>query len=359
MNNIELRKKALATALGSTIALTSFAGCGNKVVRESVPTVSSETTISLTNETTKEVAKEEKKVELTKDIASEDYMIHAKAVAKAMYDNNKEYFDEKQYTIEDLENVYYLMNGKYYNSNKEIIMDKPQLDRSFDIVRELVMPQRVNEMLQKFSDLEHKRISEKEYFDEAKASKFYDYRVNLANFIDVNEKNDDLRKFVSDYSVEMLKVTENIKNGVSPEDHLKEFFSKVRSAQTGNITDYNNINNYLQENTTEDGYGFTVAAIYKATADYLNTVIDGHFVEVPTKDGKENVRIGYNYKEQILVNAYYLGDLVQTKDILAAKELIAKEFQTMPFDVMCYREDKVNTNFGYTPVERNTKTYTR
>lgn len=351
---IELRKRLMALGTIGALGLTGVTGCNEKIVRETVPVTTNATAVSLTNESTTSV--EEKSLEVTKDMATEEYMIHAKAVAKAMYDSNKEYFDEKQYTVEDLTNVYYLLNGKYYNSNKEIIMDKPQLDRSFDIVRELVMPQRVNEMLQKYRDLEHNNISEKEYFDEAKASKFYDYKVSLANLIDVNENNDDLRKFVSDYSVEMLKVTENVKNGVSPVDHLNEFFSKVRSAQTGNITDYKNINNYLQENTTEDGYAFMVAGIYKATADYLNTVIDGHYVEVPTKDGKEKVRIGFDYNEQILVNAYYLGDLVETKDILKAKKLIIEEFQTMPFDVMCYREDKVNTNMGYTPVS---KSYTR
>lgn len=342
-NSIEYRKKLAALLATGAITLTSVTGCAAKTTTES----SSDLTVAPTTIETTVTPTTNSSVEVTADVATEDYMIHAKAVATAMYDNNKEYFDEKQFTVEDLENVYYILNGKYYDAEGNLIMEKPEVDRSFDIIRELIMPQRVNEMLQKYSDLEHGNITEKEYFDEVNASKFYDYKVSLVNFIDENEDNKDLTKFVTDYSIEMVKVTENIKNGVSPEEHLKEFFAKIRSAQTGDITDYEGINNYLQENCTKDGYAFLVAGMYKATADYLNTVIDGHFVVVPTKDGEENVRIGFSYDEQILVNAYYLGDLVETEAILNAKKLIAEEFQTMPFDVMCYREYKVNNNFGY------------
>ena len=59
-----------------------------------------------------------------------------------------------------------------------------------------------------------KNWNEKEYFDEVNASKFYDYRISLVNLIDVNEDNQDVRNFIGDYSKEMVKVTENIKNGV-------------------------------------------------------------------------------------------------------------------------------------------------
>ena len=46
-------------------------------------------------------------------------------------------------------NVYYILNGKYYDAEKNLLMDRTELEKSFDIVRELMMPQRVNEMLQK------------------------------------------------------------------------------------------------------------------------------------------------------------------------------------------------------------------
>ena len=345
--NIKFRKN-LAAFLAMGTILTSIAGCNSKT--NTTTTAASSTPTTTTVEDTFETTTETTVGINNKDFATEDYMIHAKAVAVAMYDNNKAYFDEKQYTVEDLENVYYVLNGKYYDNENNLIMEKPELDRSFDIIRELVMPQRVTEMLQKYRDLEHGYISEDEYFAEVKASTFYDYRVSLTNLLDVNPDNEDLRNFVSDYSVEMVKVTENVKNGVSPEEHLLEFFSRIRAAQSGNNTYYKGINNYLQENTTEDGYGFMVAAIYKATADNLNTVIDGHYVDVKisdTNEETERVRVGYSYDEQILVNAFYEGNLVETEAILEAKKLIAELFQTMPFDVMCYRQAAINMNFGF------------
>ena len=358
MNTIELRKRLMALAATGTIGLTAITGCGAKT---NTINTSSNNTVSLPTATTT-VEETTTSVEVNQDIATKDYMNHAKAVAKAVYDSNKEYFDEEQFTVEDLENVYYVLNGKYYNNEKSLIMDKPEVMRSLNIVRELIMPQRVNEMTQKFSDLEKGKISEKEYFDEAKVSKFYNYTVSLSNFIDINEDNKDIREFANEYSKMMNKVTLNLKNGVSPEEVLKENFVEMRQAQTGNISDknvYKNINNYLgNDATTKDGQGFMVAGMYKATADYLNTLIDGHYVVVPTKEGNEKVRIGYSYNEQILVNAYYLGDLVETKAILNAKKLIIEKFQTMPFDVMCYRENKINTNFGFEPVSE-TNTYTR
>lgn len=357
MNTIELRKRLMALAATGTIGLTAITGCGAKTnttssTKNTLPTVT-------TTETTVEETKE---TEVSKDTATVEYMNRAKAVSTAIYSKNKDYFDEKQYTVEDLENVYYVLNGKYYNNERTLIMDSPELMRSFNIIRELVMPQRVNEMEQKFVELEKNTISEKEYFDEAKVSKFYDYTISLSNFIENNEENKDIKDFANEYSNMMNKVTLNLKNGVSPEEILKENFAQMRQAQTGNISDktvYKNINNYLgNDATTKDGQAFMVAAMYKATADYLNTLIDGVYVTVPTKEGKEKVRIGFSYNEQILVNAYYLGDLVETKDILKAKKLIIEEFQTMPFDVMCYRENKITTNFGYEPVREN-NTYTK
>ncbi len=356
-NNIELRKKIAALVAAGTI-LSSIAGCNAKTTTES----SSElTTAPTTIETTLEPTSTT--VEVTKDMASEDYMVHAKAVAKAMYENNKDYFDEKQYTIEDLENVYYILNGKYYNSEHDLLMDQTAVDRSFEIIRELVMPQRINEMLQKYRDLEHGNITEKDYFDEVNASKFYDYRVSLTNFIDVNEDNKDVRDFISDFSVEMVKVTENVKNGVSPEDHMIEFFAKIRAAQTGDITDYEGINNYLTETTTKPGYSFIVAGSYKSIADLLNTVVDGHYVTVPTKDrGNEDVRVGFTHDEQLLVNAFLEGNLVETDAIIKAKHLLTELFQTHQNDVMCYAyEETMRLVYGIDNeyVKGNSKTYTK
>lgn len=354
MRNIINRKfdiKKISAILAGVITLTSFAGCNNSKNNTESTTYNPTTKTTVTSEEVEEVVIK-KRVVVNKDYADENYMIHAKAVAKAMYDSNKAYFDEKDFIVEDLENVYYALNGKYYDNESNLIMNQQELDRSFDVIRELVAPQRINEMLQKYKDLENGVITYEEYMNEVNASEFYDYRVSLANFIDANEDNKDIKNFVTEYSKEMVKVTENVKNGVSPEEHLTEFFAIVRSAQTGNKTDFANINTYLQETNTDDGYGFIVAGIYKSTADYLNTVIDGTFVKVQN----ENVRIGLSYDERILLNTYYLGDLVEYDDIYRAKKLEAELFQTMPLMVMCDKQEKITRNFGYEVIDNNTHT---
>lgn len=354
MRNIINKKfniKKISAILAGVITLTSFAGCNNSKNNTESTTYNPTTKTTVTSEEVEEVVIK-KRVVVNKDYADENYMIHAKAVAKAMYDSNKAYFDEKDFTVEDLENVYYALNGKYYDNESNLIMNQQELDRSFDVIRELVAPQRINEMLQKYKDLENGVITYEEYMNEVNASEFYDYRVSLANFIDVNEDNKDIKNFVTEYSKEMVKVTENVKNGVSPEEHLTEFFAIVRSAQTGNKTDFANINTYLQETNTDDGYGFIVAGIYKSTADYLNTVIDGTFVKVQN----ENVRIGLSYDERILLNTYYLGDLVEYDDIYRAKKLEAELFQTMPLMVMCDKQEKITRNFGYEVIDNNAHT---
>ena len=354
-----LDKKQLSAILAGTIALTSLAGCGTKV-EETTTTIPTTTTIlETTLEEITTVATETSAVELRENQASEEYMNHAKAVADAMYEANKAYFDEKEFTQEDLENIYYVINGKYFDFNDELLMDSIELNRSFDVIRELVAPQRINEMLQKYCDVEYGYTTYKEYMEEVNASNFYDYKVSLVNFFDDDNKNDDVKNFVNYYCEEMIKVTENTKNCVSPRGHMIKFFSKVRSAQAGDITDFDGINNYLQDNTANDGYGFVVAGIYKATADYLNTLIDGEFVKVPTKDGKEKVRVGLNYKERILLNSYYLGDLVDFEDIYKAKVLESELFQTMPLDVMCDKQEKIQSEFGFeAQVKGNAKTMT-
>lgn len=355
--NKKLNEKQISLILAGTFALTSVSGCAAnaKTNESSVNTTTAPTTI----ETSIEETNTTETMELRDNQASEEYMANAKAIAIAMYDANKDYFDEKQFTEEDLENVYYVLNGKYFDYNDEVLMDSTELNRSFDVIRELVAPQRVNEMMQKYRDVEHGYLSYEEYMDEVSASNFYDYNISLVNLIEINEDNKDVRDFVNYYSEEMVKVTENVKNCVSPEEHMIEFFTKVRSAQTGDITDFEGINNYLQDNTANDGYGFIVAAMYKSTADYLNTVIDGEFVTVPTKNGEENVRVGLNYDERILLNAYYLGDLVEYEDIYDAKRLEIELFQTMPLSVMCDKQNKILCEFGFEElVNTNAKTKT-
>ena len=347
---IEYRKKLVALAATGTIALTSIAGCAAKTNTES----SSEPTVaqSIVTETT--AMPTTTTVEVNKDVASEEYMIQAKAVAQAMYDANKDYFDEKQFTVEDLENTYYLLNGKYYDFEGNLIMDQVELDRAFDNLRELFAPQTVTESLQKFSDLEHGYISESEYFDEINSYKFYDYNVTLSNLIDKNADNEDLVNFIDNYSTEMYKVTENLKNGVSPEDHLIEFFALIRSAQTGNITEFEGINNYLQENSADDGYGFAAALSYKAVADDLNTLIDGQFVTVQD----ENVRVGLSYDEKVLTNLYLDGSLVELGDydkLEEAQLLLYELFQYKLIEIECDKQYKILANFGYIDGNVNTK----
>lgn len=335
---IEYRKKLVTLATAGTLVLGSATGCAANNKEQTVETTVAPTTIV---ETT---VMPTTSIEVTNDVATEEYMAQAKAIATAMYDSNKEYFDDKQFTVEDLENTYYLINGKYYDFEGNLIMDQVELDRAFDTVRELVMPQRVNEMLQKLSDLDHGYISETEYFEEVEASKFYDYTVSLSNLIDKNKANEDLINYINEYSTEMYKVTEDLINGVSPEDHLTEFFAIIRSAQTGDTTEFEGINNYLQENSSEDGYGFLIADTYKTVADYINTYKDGQYVTVQD----ENVRIGFSYDEQLLINAYNLGDLTgNVEAILEAEALEAELFQTKPWQIMCNRQDKIQINFGY------------
>lgn len=346
----KFNKKHLSIILAGVITLTSIAGCNAKT-NTSETTTTAPTTAPTTSETTNETTIPAAASEFQ---ASEEYMNYAKAIAAAMYDANKEYFDEKQFSQEDLENVIYVLNNKYYDNEGNIIMDAPELDESFDIIRELVCPQRINEMLQKYRDVEHGNLSYEEYMNEVNASVFYDYNNSLSNFIIADDNNKDVVYFVDDFSQEMIKVTENVKNCVSPEEHMIEFFGKVRSAQTGDLTEYKNINNYLQDNYGNDGYGFIVAGIYKSTADLLNTVVDGQYVTVQN----EEVRVGFSYDERMLVNAYYLGDLVDYDVIYKAQRLENELFQTMPLKVMCDKQVKITDNFGYEPVKAKTKTKT-
>lgn len=344
------RKKQLAAILASgSIALTSIAGCSKKVEETTTTVAPSETTVI---ETFIPTPTPTPVPEVKKTKATEEYMEHAKAVAEAMYELNKEYFDEKNFTAEDLENVYYVINGKYYDKDDNLIMEAPELYKSFAIIDEFIEPERVNEMLQKQADVEHRNLSYDEYMEEVNASVFYDYeKAPLSNFFDINEDNKDIRDFSNRYSEEMVKITENIKNCVSPEEHMIEFFGEIRSAQTGDITKYKNINNYLQETNTELGYGYVVADMYKAIPNYLNTIIDGEFVTVQD----EEVRVGLNYDERQVLNLYYLGDLVMIDDLLYAKELEAELFQTMPLEVSCDKQEQIVTGFSYQPSKGNKK----
>ena len=359
INYKKLNSKQLSLLLAGSLALTSLAGCAKTNTSE---TTEIPTTTTAVVETTAEATPTP--VEVSKDMATVEYMNHAKVVAETMYDANKEYFIEKDYTVEDLENVYYVLNGKYYDYENNLIMDITELERSYEIILELVEPQRIIDLSQQRKDVEKGNRSYNEYMDAVNASKLYDYsKAPLTNFIDVNEDNKDIRNFVTAYSIEMVKVTENIKNCVSYEDHMIDFFSVIRSAQTGDITDYKNINNYLHETTTDYGYGYLVACIYKSTADMLDTAHDGEYVSVPVlKNGEieryEDVRVGFTYDEQLLVNAHFFGDLYETEDILKARELEAELFQTYPNDVMCIKQDKINENFNYQPVKGNSKKYT-
>ena len=232
INYKKLNSKQLSLLLAGSLALTSLAGCAKTNTSE---TTEIPTTTTAVVETTAEATPTP--VEVSKDMATVEYMNHAKVVAETMYDANKEYFIEKDYTVEDLENVYYVLNGKYYDYENNLIMDITELERSYEIILELVEPQRIIDLSQQRTDVEKGNRSYNEYMDAVNASKLYDYsKAPLTNFIDVNEDNKDIRNFVTAYSIEMVKVTENIKNCVSYEDHMIDFFSVIRSAQTGDIT---------------------------------------------------------------------------------------------------------------------------
>lgn len=357
LNNKKLNSKQLSLLLASSIALTSLAGCSKTITEETtqIPTVT--TTVEPTVEpTVKPVATATPTpAEVSKDVATKEYMTRAKAVAEVMYEANKAYFDEKDYTAEDLENVYYVINSKYYDNENNLIMEAPELERSLDIIRELVEPQRIIELTQKRKDVDKGYLSLNDYKDEVNASVLYDYSAGLHNFIDVNENNKDLIDLTKAYSIEMIKVTENVKNGVSYEDHLTDFFGVIRSAQTGDLTDYSNIKNYFQNETTNPGYTYLAAAIYLAPANLLNASIDGEYITVPTKAGEENVKISYTYDEAELVYALEGGYLVETEDIIKAVDLRAELYQTMPIDVMCNAEVSLYNNYHTQPVKGKTK----
>ena len=137
INNKKLSSKQLSLLLAGSIALTSLVGCAKANTTETTEVPTTTTVVETTATPTPTP------VEVSKDVATVDYMNRAKAVATTMYDANKEYFMEKDYTVEDLENVYYVLNGKYYDNEKNLIMDVPELERSYEIILELVEPQRI------------------------------------------------------------------------------------------------------------------------------------------------------------------------------------------------------------------------
>ena len=363
-----INKKIVALITTGTIGLTSIVGCAAKSNIDNITSSmnTSESTITTTLEPTTTTTSETTKAVVNEDVATSDYQIHAKAVAKAMYDNNKEYFDEKQYTVEDLEKVYYLLNDKYYDEEMNLLFTQSDLEKALAITRELIMPQRVNELIQKYEDYQHGFITADQLNKEVEASKLYKYTISLANMFDVNEDNKDVRNFVTDYCKEMVKISKDLQAGASLDDeafkkHMIEFFAKIRSAQTGNVTDYPNINNYLQETTVKPGSSFVVALMYKSMADYLNQAIDGQYVIVPTKYGNEvkndKVRVGVSYEEGKLIKAVNEGKITETKYIMLVENINTELFQTHPLEAACNAEDASRANAGM-PVVKNGKTNT-
>ena len=353
---IELRNKLVALLATGTIGLTAMTGCTAKTDSTDQSTsniIGSETSVTTVLEPTSTT------MEVTQDMATAEYMAKAKSIASAMYDANKEYFDEKQFTADDLEHVYYVLNDKYYDSEKNPIMTSPELERALLVIRELAMPQRVNEMLQKYNDMINGRISEKEYFDEVAASKFYDCNYSYSNFLDADANNTDVRTLAEDYSKVLQEVTERIKSGVDPEKPLLEFFQNVRNDQAGDINIYNS-KNLLTETTTCPGEAFFTAAVLKGTADLLNTVIDGYWVTVETKNGTETVRVGLSgtreeenkLSDQEVVNEYIKGTILSEEDNARAIKLREELFQTHPFEKMCEAEVAIRENNGFYIIEK-------
>ena len=122
LNNKKLSSKQLSLLLAGSIALTSLVGCAKANTSETTEVTTTTTVVETTATPTPTP------VEVSKDVATVDYMNRAKAVATTMYEANKEYFMEKDYTVEDLENVYYVLIGKYYDNEKNLIMDVPELE---------------------------------------------------------------------------------------------------------------------------------------------------------------------------------------------------------------------------------------
>lgn len=365
---IELRKRLMALATVTTIGITSVTGCAAKT---NTNNTNSNNTSSLPTVTKsiEETTTPTTQVEVSKDVATADYKNHAKAVAKAMYEANKAYFDERQYTVENLEHVYYVLNDKYYNEDKTLLMDKVQVDVAFDVIRELLESQRKINDIQNLKDVEKGKISLEKYTDEFNARSHYNWTISISNFLDDNENNKDNIILFDEYSKMQLQVTEYLKNGVLPTEILEKNFIEMRQEQTGNISGYSIYkklsHNLAVDNTAADGIGFASAAMGRAIANMNNAAHDGHFMTIPVENTTdknkkvktETFRVGYSYDEQILVNAYYLGDLVDTKDILKAKKLIIELVQSMYSDTMCYRYEKVTSKYYNVPATENTKTF--
>lgn len=337
----ELLKKKASLILAGTMALTSFAGCTAKTNTsdtQTPTTTSTTTTIETTTDDTTVVNIPEVS---EKAIASDEYRDHAKAVAASMYEANKDYFDDKLFTAEDIENAYYVINDKYYNKDGNMLMDSAQLNRTVDFIGELYGTNSdYLELIQKESDLRHGYITYDEYQEEFKAYKLYNYSISLSNLIDENEDNNDVREFANFYSNSMIEVYKNLEAGVDLQE-LPDDFSVVRSAQAGDITKYKGLNKYLSDNTANDGLGLIVALMFRAPADYLNASIDGHYVIDPATN--ESVRVGFSYEEQMLVDSViYYGDNINDPElILKARELETELYQRHLTDIVCIKREKI------------------
>ena len=336
--NFKNRVFALVTT--GIIGLTSITGCTAKTNTDdttaytTVPSASITTTLEPTTTPTTEAV-------VSQDVATEDYRIHARAVAKAMYANNKAYFDKKQFTEKDLENLYYIANDKPYDAEMNQIMEKDEYEKALRALKELIMPQRVNELMQGYSDYQNGFVT-KEQFDKAVAeSEFYNYAYSLSNFFDVNPNNKDVREFIDAYCKEMIKVTTDLQTGSkidkeALEKHMIEFFSLIRKDQNGTNK------NRIQETTTKFGESLTISYMDYTWANFLNTVINGQYVNV---DG-EKVRVGVSYDEGLLLKALAEGRITETKYVLEGEKIKAELFQTAPYNDACANEDASREMFN-------------
>ncbi len=345
-NIIDFKKKnngkkivALLTA-GSILA--SFAGCGKTESKVTEGSTTSETLVETTVtpttiETNIPTIETTSAVEYSENVATEDFITYAKAVSNAMYEVNKEYFDEKQITVEDLVHVYYFMNDKYYNVNGDLLMTYEDFNESTIILRELFFPQRENELLQQLSNVNHGDKTFEEYMEEVNASVFYDsINAPISNFIYPTPENKEAIDFFNEVSKENARRLGDIQHGVLG-THVKDFFIDCYNAEAGNITVENrifnediNLDNYLQDNGTKYGIKYAITLAMLANTNFANTYLDGCTITIydPSIGQDVEVYIGLNYEDSRLVEVYEEGRLTETEDILRAEALKDRRYQT-------------------------------
>lgn len=343
------RKKQLSTLLAASIALSSLAGCSKANNNNNTPTSTSSTYTTPVTTTVTETGETTLALDTTTDtvIACNEYIENARELATALYNSDKEYYDLHQFSEKDIENAYYVINGKYYydendDGTYELLMTRAELDRAYDVIRGAIASPELFELLQKYNDLENGIISYDQYMEAVNATVLRDSSVSLSNLIEKKSSNEHIIQLADDYSANLYRVQADLKNGVSPEKNLKEFFDEMYAAESGDSIKYNKAINLMRNNSANDGLGLVVALIAKTNADMLNTVTNGIFV---TAYNGDEVQIGYTYLDNNLLVRYQRGEILTDEEMERALEKEEKAYQTAYYLYICDKINKINSTY--------------